>query len=524
MKSEDIATYGFDIILEPFLNDLKQLSMPDWYPINLKDGETIRIRASLVAHVADNPAAHQAIGLKESVVGALRKCRFCNADNNAMQNGFREDDFEAQTLKKHLEQCSVISGATQTLKDHYRTSYGINRKSIPTEFPHFDMFKQTPPGVMHVFLEGVLPLILQALIKHYVDTKVTNLATINSAIQSFPYSYMEITDKPNYMREKDLHGSTTLNQDAAKCHLLFCIFPFVVGDSINFSDSHWELYTLLSDITEICFASVVSLKTIAPLKENVAEYLRLFKELFPEQPFTLKQHYLVHFPKVILLLGPLINLWAMRFEAKHQYFKDLKKILNFKNICLSLSNHHQKKAAMNRSAASIFKGNEYGPVQHPKGEELSRIKDRISSTLALDPNSINNVESFKWIKLHGTKYIEDKCYLTIQFDDVDHPVFGQLSGIFELNISFVVFDVVCLETVGYDETLKAFEVRPQASGITSITPDMLITHTPLAMYTYHGSSYIKLKGRISDIQNNLIFSISVPAHYLHDFASMAVLN
>ena len=164
------------------------------------------------------------------------------------------------------------------------------------------MFKQTPPDVMHVLLEEVLPLTLQALIKHYVDTKVTNLATINSAIQSFPYSYMEITDKPNYIREKDLHGSTTLNQDAAKCHLLFCIFPFVVGDSINFSDSHWELYTLLSDITEICFASVVSLETIAQLKENVAEYLRLFKELFPEQPFTLKQHYLVHFQKLYFFL------------------------------------------------------------------------------------------------------------------------------------------------------------------------------------------------------------------------------
>ena len=95
VKSEDIATYGFDIILEPFLNDLKQLSMPDGYPTNFKDGETIRVRASLVAYVADNPAAHQAIGLKESVGGALRKCRFCNADNNAMQNGFREEDFEA---------------------------------------------------------------------------------------------------------------------------------------------------------------------------------------------------------------------------------------------------------------------------------------------------------------------------------------------------------------------------------------------------------------------------------------------
>ena len=93
---------------------------------------------------------------------------------------------------------------------------------------------------------------------------------------------------------------------------------------------------MLSDITEIFFASVVSLETIAQLKQNVAEYLRLLKELFPEQPFTPKQHYLVHFPKVLLLLGPLINLWAMRFEAKHQYFKDPKKLLNFKNICLSL--------------------------------------------------------------------------------------------------------------------------------------------------------------------------------------------
>jgi len=311
---------------------------------------------------------------------------------------------------------------------------------------------------------------------------------------------MEITDKPNNIREGDLHGATNLNQDAAKSYLLIRIFPFVVGDSINFSDSHWELYTLLNDITEVCFVSVVRLETVPQLKENVAEYLRLFKELFPEKPFTPKQHYLVHFPKVILLLGPLINLWAMRFEAKHQYFKDLKKILNFKNICLSLSRHHQKKAAMNRS--SIFKGNEYGPVRHPEGEELSRMKDRISSAFGLDPNSIDSVESFQWIKLHGTKYTTDKCYLAIQFDDEDHPVFGELSGIFELNISFVVFDVVCLETVGYNETLKAFEVRAQASGITSITPDMLITHTPLAMYTFHGSSYIKLKSSISDLKNN----------------------
>ena len=91
------------------------------------------------------------------------------------------------------------------------------------------------------FLEGVQPLTLQALIEHYIDTKVTNLATINSAIQSFPYSYMEVTDKLN--REKDLHGSTTLNQDAAKCYLLFRIFRLLLETVLTFLTAT-ESYTL----------------------------------------------------------------------------------------------------------------------------------------------------------------------------------------------------------------------------------------------------------------------------------------
>lgn len=70
----------------------------------------------------------------------------------------------------HLEQWNVINGTPQALKDHYRTAYGINRKSILTECPHFDMIKQTPADVVHVLLEGVIPLTLQALIKYYIKT------------------------------------------------------------------------------------------------------------------------------------------------------------------------------------------------------------------------------------------------------------------------------------------------------------------------------------------------------------------
>ena len=40
--------------------------------------------------------------------------------------------------------------------------------------------------------------------------------------------------------------------------------------------------------------------------------------------------------------GPLVRNWAMRFEAKHNYFKKLvDNINNFKNIAFSLAKRHQ---------------------------------------------------------------------------------------------------------------------------------------------------------------------------------------
>lgn len=337
------------------------------------------------------------MGLKESVGGVFESA------GSAMQYGFCEEDFNPWNLEQHLQQCNVINNVPQALKDHYMTAYGINCKGILCEFPHFDIFKQTPPDVMHVLLEGVIPLTLQALRKHFITAKQTTLVEINNGIKDFLYGYMEEKNKPNFIQQQDLQSSSTcLNQDAAKSHLLFQI-----GKNVDLNNDHWELYTLLAEITDISFASVISLETTARLKEAVRGYLTLFTELFPDQQFTPKQHYLVDFPKVILLLGPLINLWAMRFEAKHQYFKQLKKIRNFKNLCLSLCHHHKKLAAISRN--SIFNENVYGPVCHLKKDDLSRTKQRISSTLSIERNSINTVESFKWIIIHGTKYLIGEC-------------------------------------------------------------------------------------------------------------------
>ena len=123
------------------------------------------------------------------------------------------------------------------------------------------------------------------------------------------------------------------------------------------------------------------------------------------------------------------------------------------------------------------------------GEELSRTKERISTTLSIQEKIINVLESFKCIIFHGTKHMVDKCYLAVKFDNEENPMFGKLCDILQANIS-LVFDVIFLETVGFDNLPRAYEVGPQASGIVSVI-----------VYSFYDYDYIKAKCDILDFKD-----------------------
>ena len=119
----------------------------------------------------------------------------------------------------------------------------------------------------------------------------------------------------------------------------------------------------------------------------------------------------------------------------------------------------------------------------------------------MQESRLNVLESFKWIIFHATKYMVDKCYLAFKFDNEENPMFGKLCNRLEANISLVVFDVIFLETVGFDILLRAYEVRPHASEIVSVISNMLLTHTPLPVYSFKDHDYIKVKCDILDLKD-----------------------
>jgi hypothetical protein len=144
----------------------------------------------------------------------------------------------------------------------------------------------------------------------------------------------------------------------------FLILPFLIDDSIienaNVTE-YWQLYSLCRDICDIIFAPIIDPDWIPQLELLVAHHHKLLQKIAPNS-FTPKVHFLVHYPRLILMFGPLRHLWCMRFEAAHQYFKQLcRRMHNFMNVTSSLCQRYQRKKCceyvsgiFQLSATSVF--------------------------------------------------------------------------------------------------------------------------------------------------------------------------
>ena len=66
---------------------------------------------------------------------------------------------------------------------------------------------------------------------------------------------------------------------------------------------------------------------------------------------------------ILCSVGPLVRHWTMRFEAKHQYFKQLARTMgNYVNVCYSLAMRHQCFQCYTFSSEEFFSNTtEIGP-------------------------------------------------------------------------------------------------------------------------------------------------------------------
>lgn len=122
---------------------------------------------------------------------------------------------------------------------------------------------------------------------------------------------------------------------------MWCL-PFLIGNNVEENYKPWLKYLQLRQIVNILFAPVIpTCGQIPYLHTLINDFLENILIVFPAMKFIPKLHYLVHYPRLIQLFGPLIHVW-WRFEGNHNYFKQMAaKIKNFRNIVFTMANKHQ---------------------------------------------------------------------------------------------------------------------------------------------------------------------------------------
>ncbi len=92
---------------------------------------------------------------------------------------------------------------------------------------------------------------------------------------------------------------------------LFSLLPFIMGHRIPPGSRYWHVYLLCRDIADIVMAAKVRKDELAFLL--VHAFLSEMTEIFGTV-LTPKCHYLLHYPRLLLMYGLLHSLWCMRFE------------------------------------------------------------------------------------------------------------------------------------------------------------------------------------------------------------------
>lgn len=120
---------------------------------------------------------------------------------------------------------------------------------------------------------------------------------------------------------------------------LWCFAKYlglIIGDLVPKDSEIWELYIILNKILNIVTAESIGPDCHIILKSLIDEHHQLYMKVM-DTNLKPKHHHLLHYPMVMKKVGPLINIWSMRYEAKHREFKTAAQaITSRKNICYTL--------------------------------------------------------------------------------------------------------------------------------------------------------------------------------------------
>lgn len=321
--AQDVKKYGYDKVLRPVVDDLKRLESVEGLCVF-----DAHLHGTLILFSADNLGAHSVFGFLESF-SARKFCRLCEAVKTDKK--FLETDLTLRTPKSYDSAVNLLHS-----HDYNPSLTGIKAGCILNEIPSFHVTTNYALDAMHDLLEGIIPFELQKILPMLLREGYFTDAQLQSLVINFNYGPADQNSKPPFT------SSANIRVKAAEAWCLLRCLPLMLGNLIPRADPYWKILMLLCEITDIIFAPRYSPGLCQYLASLIDEHHQMFQHYFPDCNLLPKHHFLVHYPRCMLLSGPPVQYWCMRFEARHNFFKELARISRcFKNICKTLAKRCQ---------------------------------------------------------------------------------------------------------------------------------------------------------------------------------------
>lgn len=208
---------------------------------------------------------------------------------------------------------------------------------------------------MHDINEGVMPFLMKTLFSHCLKSKVFSEKKLKDLITTYDFGYLNSKNKPSSNFNLD---KKNLGQNAAQSKCLFEHIPYIFSEYQNHPEleDKWICVQSLLQISQIVYSSKITEYDLEQLEKEVDLHLRTFKLLFNVH-FIPKQHFMVHYARVLRSTGPLVHMSMARFESKHKFFKNqIRNANNFVNMIKTMAVAHQQyQCRQNNTYEDIFK-------------------------------------------------------------------------------------------------------------------------------------------------------------------------
>ena len=391
-KEDDVSYFGFPNILEPIINDLKNMEENG---VEIRDGEVVK--ASVLVLLGDNLGTHTFCGFSEGFATGKYFCRYCEESREEWKKRWGQGNIRQPVEEPESSSESSDSEDEDSDSDKTETDEGeeieedvsdggdessdddiplaalnrqINRRTAPFRtvesynqcveellnnpdgvrgvvgscalnvLKYFHVVGATPPCLPHDIYEGLIPYDMLLCIRKLMKTYKFTYAYLNRMIVSFEFKGGDKLDKPPakfHARRKKIKGAAIQNWTFLR------FLPLILDSKVtNKSDPVWIMILTLIEVVGLVASPVVSESSLPHIDNLIHKYLSLRTTLFREVPLRPKHKFFEHYTWLIKRHGPLSKSSTLRFESKHAFFRsELRSKKCLKNPTKTIARGHQ---------------------------------------------------------------------------------------------------------------------------------------------------------------------------------------